>query len=173
MSSGRLPLTIGALGIVFGDIGTSPLYAFREAARAAGSGGSDIAVLGVLSLMIWAILLSVSLKYVTLVLRLDNDGEGGILALATLLDLQQYSRGPQAILLFVALLGAAMLFGDGVITPAISVLSAVEGLELVAPGLDAWVVPITIAILLALYVSQRAGTHRIGVLFGPIMTLWF
>ncbi len=173
MSSGRVPLTIGALGIVFGDIGTSPLYAFREAARAAGAAGSDVAVLGVLSLMIWAILLSVSLKYVTLVLRLDNDGEGGILALATLLDLQQYSRGPQAILLFVALLGAAMLFGDGVITPAISVLSAVEGLELVAPGLDEWVVAITIGILVMLYVSQRAGTHRIGVLFGPIMTLWF
>lgn len=172
MSARRMPLTIGALGIVFGDIGTSPLYAFREAARAA-EAATDFAVLGVLSLMLWAIILSVSLKYVTLVLRLDNDGEGGILALATLLDLQHFTPGHRGLLLLVALVGAAMLFGDGVITPAISVLSAVEGLELVAPSLTEFVVPITVAILLVLYAAQRAGTHRIGILFGPVMTLWF
>lgn len=172
MTAGRLPLTVAALGIVFGDIGTSPLYAFREAARAAPVGG-ELAILGVLSLIIWAIILSVSVKYVSLVLRCDNDGEGGILALATLLDLQHFTPGTRGFLLFIALLGAAMLFGDGVITPAISVLSAVEGLQYVAPAFGRWEVPITIVILIFVYLSQRAGTHRIGVLFGPIMLVWF
>ncbi len=168
----RLPLTVAALGIVFGDIGTSPLYAFREAATAA----PDLAaasVLGVLSLIVWAIVLSVGVKYVGLVLRLDNDGEGGVLALATLLKLNRREDNPSRWLVLVALVGAAMLFGDGVITPAISVLSAVEGLEFAVPSLTTYVVPITVAVLAGFYLSQRAGTHRIGALFGPVMLVWF
>jgi len=172
MKVGRLPLTVAALGIVFGDIGTSPLYAFRQAALAAPD-QLEASVLGVLSLVVWAIVLSVAVKYVGLVLRLDNDGEGGILALATLLKLHRRDLNPPRLLVAVALIGAAMLFGDGVITPAISVLSAIEGLELVAPHLDAWVVPLTVAVLVVLYASQRFGTERIGALFGPIMLLWF
>jgi KUP system potassium uptake protein len=171
-ASARLPLTVAALGIVFGDIGTSPLYAFREAATAA----PDLAaasVLGVLSLIVWAIVLSVGVKYVGLVLRLDNDGEGGVLALATLLRLNRREDNPSRWLVVVALVGAAMLFGDGVITPAISVLSAVEGLEFAVPSLTDYVVPLTVAVLAGFYLSQRAGTHRIGALFGPVMLVWF
>lgn len=167
----RPPLAVAALGIVFGDIGTSPLYAFREAAAAAGAGASQAVVLGVLSLVFWAIMLSISLKYVGLILRLDNDGEGGILALATLLDLQRSDRFVP--LLLIGLLGAAMLFGDAVITPAISVLSAVEGLHYAVPSLGPLVVPLAVAILVALFLAQRAGTARIGRLFGPVMLLWF
>ncbi len=171
-SKTRLPLTVAALGIVFGDIGTGPLYAFREAATAA----PDLAVasvLGVLSLVVWAIVLSVGVKYVGLVLRLDNDGEGGVLALATLLKLNRREDNPSRWLVVVALIGAAMLFGDGVITPAISVLSAIEGLEFAAPSLTPYVVPLTVAVLAGFFLSQRAGTHRIGALFGPVMLVWF
>jgi KUP system potassium uptake protein len=172
MTKGRLPLTVAALGIVFGDIGTSPLYAFREAALAAPDQLAP-SVLGVLSLIVWAIALSIGVKYVGLVLRLDNDGEGGILALATLLKLHRRETRPPRALVAVALVGAAMLFGDGVITPAISVLSAVEGLEFAAPRLADWDVLVTVAVLVALYASQRFGTHRIGTLFGPVMLVWF
>lgn len=171
-SKTRLPLTVAALGIVFGDIGTSPLYAFREAATAA----PDLAIasiLGVLSLVVWAIVLSVGVKYVGLVLRLDNDGEGGVLALANLLKLNRREDNPSRWLVIVALVGAAMLFGDGVITPAISVLSAIEGLEFAAPSLTPYVVPLTVAVLAGFFLSQRAGTHRIGALFGPVMLVWF
>jgi KUP system potassium uptake protein len=171
-ATARLPLSVAALGIVFGDIGTSPLYAFREAASAA----PDLrtaSVLGVLSLIVWAITLSVGVKYVALVLRVDNDGEGGVLALATLLRLNGREDHPSRWLVMVALVGAAMLFGDGVITPAISVLSAIEGLEFAAPSLAAYVVPITVAVLVLFFASQRAGTHRIGALFGPVMLVWF
>jgi len=171
MKNLRPPLTVAALGIVFGDIGTSPLYAFREAAKAAGTGAEPGLILGVLSLVFWAITLSISLKYIGLILRRDNDGEGGILALAPLLDLQRSERfGP---LLLIALLGAAMLFGDAVITPAISVLSAVEGLHYALPALGPLVVPLAVAILAVLFLAQRAGTARIGLFFGPIMLLWF
>ncbi|MEW5421189.1 KUP/HAK/KT family potassium transporter [Amorphus sp. 3PC139-8] len=164
---------MGALGIVFGDIGTSPLYSLRETVVAAGHMAPDVAVVGVLSLITWAIILAIAVKYVGMVLRVDNDGEGGILALATLLNLHADARRWQLVLLCAALLGAAMLFGDGVITPAISVLSAMEGLKLAAPSLDPLVVPLTVMVLAALFLAQRAGTHRIGVLFGPIMLIWF
>ncbi|MGX1099779.1 KUP/HAK/KT family potassium transporter [Amorphus sp. MBR-141] len=166
-------LVVGALGIVFGDIGTSPLYSLREAVLAAGHLSPDVAVPGVLSLVTWAIIFAIAVKYVGLVLRIDNEGEGGILALATLLGVHANPRRWGIPLLGAALVGAAMLFGDGVITPAISVLSAFEGLKLAAPALEPYVVPITVTVLAVLFIAQRAGTHRIGVLFGPVMLVWF
>ncbi|GAB5469877.1 MAG: KUP/HAK/KT family potassium transporter [Rhodospirillales bacterium] len=172
-SKAKASLTVAALGIVFGDIGTSPLYSFREAATAAGGEHSALQILGVLSLIVWTITLSVSFKYVGLVLRVNNDGEGGILALSTLLGLHRRSDPRGRFLLVFGLLGAAMLFGDGVITPAISVLSAIEGLEVVAPALSHAVVPLTVLVLFGLFAAQRAGTHRIGALFGPAMMVWF
>ncbi len=173
LSKAKSSLTVAALGIVFGDIGTSPLYSFREAANAAGTAHPEAQIFGVLSLIVWTITLSVSFKYVGLVLRVNNEGEGGILALSTLLGLHQRSDPRGRFLLAFALLGAAMLFGDGVITPAISVLSAIEGLEVAAPAIDHFVVPLTVLVLLGLFSVQRAGAHRIGALFGPTMLVWF
>lgn len=165
---------IGALGVVFGDIGTSPLYALKQGVLAVG--GTNFMpgdVLGLLSLITWSIILSVTIKYVMLVLRADNDGEGGILALVTLLDLHRSALGLRWYLLAAGLLGAAMLIGDGVLTPAMSVLSAIEGLQVIAAPLDHWVVPITVAVLLGVFLSQRLGTERIASFYGPIMVLWF
>lgn len=165
---------IAALGVVFGDIGTSPLYAFKQGLLAVGGDGvNDADVLGLLSLVTWAIILSVTIKYVMLVLRADNDGEGGILALVTLLDLHRSASGARLFLLVAGLVGAAMLIGDGVLTPAISVLSAIEGLEVAAPALDHWIVPATVLVIMVVFVSQRAGTDRIGAFYGPVMLLWF
>lgn len=165
-----LGLALGALGVVYGDIGTNPLFALGEAF------GGDHAVrvsapniLGVLSLIFWALMLVITVKYLTFVMRASNDGEGGILALLGLIPMK---ARPHALLLII-LCGAALLYGDGVITPAISVLSAVEGLKAVAPGLSTWIVPITIAILVALFLVQRRGTERIGFVFGPVMVIWF
>lgn len=166
-------LMVGALGIVFGDIGTSPLYSLRQAILATDHLHPELAVTGVLSLITWAIIIAIAIKYVGLVLRVDNEGEGGILALATLLGVHANPRRWSIPLLCAALVGAAMLFGDGIITPAISVLSAFEGLKLAAPALEAYVVPITVAVLAALFLAQRAGTHRIGAFFGPVMLVWF
>ena len=153
--------TAGALGIVYGDIGTSPLYAFREAIKAGSTGGSPAspeAVLGVVSLIIWALLLIVSLKYAILILRADNRGEGGILALLALLGARRARPGTwRGKILVLGLVGAALLYGDGAITPAISVLSAVEGLKVDAPGLAPVVLPITLAILIGLFLVQREG----------------
>jgi KUP system potassium uptake protein len=169
-----LATEIGALGVVFGDIGTSPLYAFKSALSALGAAPPSVDdILGLLSLVVWALTLSVTLKYVSFVLRADNDGEGGILALVTLLNLHRSPVGPRRILLGVGLFGAAMLFGDGMLTPAISVLSAVEGLQVFAPSMENLVVPLTVGILLALFVSQRFGTEGIGRFFGPVMFVWF
>ncbi|HSI38981.1 MAG TPA: KUP/HAK/KT family potassium transporter [Xanthobacteraceae bacterium] len=163
-----------ALGVVFGDIGTSPLYAFKQGLLAVGAATfTTVDVLGLLSLITWAVILSVTIKYVMLVLRADNDGEGGILALVTLLDLQRSALGGRWWLLAAGLVGGAMLIGDGVLTPAMSVLSAIEGLEVVAPALDHWIVAVTVIVIVAVFVSQRAGTERIGALYGPIMLLWF
>ncbi|WP_192847109.1 KUP/HAK/KT family potassium transporter [Aureimonas sp. AU4] len=166
---------VGALGVVFGDIGTSPLYALQEGVRAASVGGNaaPAAILGVLSLVTWALILVVTVKYVTFILRADNDGEGGILALVTLLRVHQGRRRGQLILLGLGLTGAAMLFGDGVLTPAISVLSAMEGIRVVAPSFDRFIVPATVVVLLAVFVLQRLGTAPIARFFGPIMLLWF
>jgi KUP system potassium uptake protein len=169
----RPALVLAALGVVFGDIGTSPLYAFRESLNAAG-GASPAAVLGLLSLIFWAITLVVSVKYVSLVLLTDNDGEGGILALLAGV-LRQVPRDSRyrRIAIMAGLVGAAMFYGDSVITPAISVLSAVEGLEVVSPQLKAMVIPLTLAILVVLFAVQRFGTASMGRWFGPVMLLWF
>jgi len=164
---------LASLGIVYGDIGTSPLYAFKQAAEAGGTLSSET-IMGVVSLILWSLILIVSLKYAILILRADNQGEGGIVALLALLDVRHAAPGSwRASLLIVGLIGAALLYGDGVITPAISVLSAVEGLKLDAPQLAPMVVPISIAILFGLFLVQRKGTAFIGNIFGPVMLLWF
>jgi KUP system potassium uptake protein len=173
-----LPLatTIGALGVVYGDIGTSPLYALKEAAKAAAHGGAltHEAILGVASLILWALILIISLKYALLILRADNRGEGGIVALLALLHARNAAPGTwRAQLLIVGLVGAALLYGDGAITPAISVLSAIEGLKVDAPSLAHVVVPITIVILVGLFVMQKQGAGFIGQIFGPVMLGWF
>src|SRR5689334_8913774 len=162
-----------ALGIVYGDIGTSPLYAFKQAAQAGGTLSPDT-ILGVASLILWTLILVVSLKYAILIMRADNHGEGGIVALLALLDVRRARRGSwRASLLIIGLVGAALLYGDGVITPAISVLSAVEGLKVDAPGLAPAIVPLSIIILVCLFLVQRKGTAFIGNIFGPLMLLWF
>src|ERR1700679_3930227 len=172
-SPGFLALT--ALGVVFGDIGTSPLYAFQVALTGIGHPVPTAAeVLGIVSLIFWALMAMVSLKYVIFVLRADNDGEGGILALLSLVAADQVARGARLpALVLLGVVGAALLYGDGVITPAISVLSAMEGLKLVAPGFENFIVPATIAVLIGLFGIQRYGTGSIGKLFGPIMVIWF
>ncbi len=169
---GLAALTLGAVGVVYGDIGTSPIYAFREALRAtrvAEPGPPE--VLGILSLLIWTLILIVTVKYVFFLLRADNRGEGGILALYTLVRLATGRRSVPVLLL--ALGGAALFAGDAAITPAISVLSAVEGMELVVPELHAWILPITLGILLGLFAVQRRGTASVARLFGPVTALWF
>ena len=170
-------LALAALGVVYGDIGTSPLYAIRECfhgphAVAATQGN----VLGVLSLVLWTLILVVTVKYVLLLLHVDNRGEGGILALTTLVtDPTPRSfhlrKGP--VLLLLGLFAAALLYGDGVITPAISVLSAIEGIEVATPAVEPWVVPITLLVLTGLFAVQRRGTARVGAFFGPLALLWF
>jgi KUP system potassium uptake protein len=171
----RAPAAAGltALGVVYGDIGTSPLYALKQAADAGGAPSAD-AIFGIVSLIFWALLLIVSLKYAVLILQADNHGEGGIVALLALLDVRHARLGSwRASLLTVGLIGAALLYGDGVITPAISVLSAVEGLKLDAPQLAPIVVPVSVAILIGLFLVQRKGTDFIGKIFGPAMLIWF
>jgi len=166
--------TIGALGVVYGDIGTSPLYALKGATDAAGGATDAATVLGVLSLISWSLFLVITLKYIVLILRSDNAGEGGILAL---LALVQQKLGTTSVwagrLLAVAALGTALFYCDALITPAISVLSAVEGLEILNPQLDTTVVPVTVVIITALFLFQRRGTARVGGMFGPIMVVWF
>ena len=176
--SGMFPVTatLGALGVVYGDIGTSPLYALKEAARAATHGGTVTpdAVLGIVSLILWALILIISIKYALLILRADNHGEGGIVALLALLSARNAAPGTwRAGLLVVGLVGAALLYGDGAITPAISVLSALEGLKVDAPSLAPAVVPLTVVILIALFAVQKKGAAFIGGIFGPIMLGWF
>jgi KUP system potassium uptake protein len=163
-------MSLAALGIVYGDIGTSPLYAFRECFKPEhGVPAERPAVLGVLSLIIWALILIVAIKYVAVIMKLDNRGEGGILALLALL---LGTRGGTAIV-GLGLFGAALLYGDGVITPAISVLSALEGVEVAAPAFSHVVMPLTLVVLTGLFVVQRHGTARVGRVFGPIMLAWF
>ena len=168
-------LMLGAIGVVFGDIGTSPLYTLKEAfGHAYGLHPTDGNVLGILSLVFWSLTLIVTLKYVAVVMRADNRGEGGIMSLMALVQRNLpvasevgYTAG------LLGIFGASLFFGDAVITPAISVLSAVEGLEVVAPGLHSWIVPVTIAVLVPLFAVQRGGTDRVGKVFGPITALWF
>lgn len=170
-SNGTLALSLGAVGIVYGDIGTSPLYAFREAIRpAAADGLTQGEILGVVSLLLWALILIVTLKYVLFLLRADNRGEGGVLSLYALM--QTFPRR-SGLVFFLGVTGAALFFGDAIITPAISVLSAVEGLKLVTPVLEAYVLPISAGILIALFIVQRGGTSSLSRWFGPITALWF
>ncbi|TWG90486.1 KUP system potassium uptake protein [Luteimonas sp. J16] len=172
---GLAGLAVGAIGVVFGDIGTSPLYTIREAfSPHYGLVADHDTVLGVLSMIFWALTLVVTVKYVTIIMRADNDGEGGIMALMALAQrcVPKDSRTAYVVGI-VGILGASLFFGDGVITPAISVLSAVEGLEVVAPGLHAWIVPITVLVLLALFATQRYGTEKVGRIFGPVTVVWF
>lgn len=168
-------LTLAALGVVFGDIGTSPLYALKESFHAThGMPMNEINILGILSLIFWTIMLIVSLKYVMVIMRADNNGEGGIMALLAL-NLRQPGLSNRTKILITALgfIGASLFFGDGIITPAISVLSAVEGLSVAAPAFDKFILPISIGILTALFLVQKHGTAVMGKFFGPITLLWF
>jgi KUP system potassium uptake protein len=172
--SRRGALVLGALGVVFGDIGTSPIYALRQAVMDAGSSNLQV-VMGVLSMIVWAVVIVVMLKYACFVMRADNEGEGGIVALTALVRSGYQRRGrrvPRAFLL-AGLFGAAMFYGDSMITPAVSVLSAVEGLREVSSKFDPWVVPISIAILVGLFLFQRRGSAIVGRTFGPVMAVWF
>jgi KUP system potassium uptake protein len=176
-AAGRLlPLTLGAIGVVYGDIGTSPLYALKECLSPHyGLGATRANVLGLLSLMTWSLTMVVTVKYLVFITRATNRGEGGILALLALSPERLRVARPGRVTVITALVvfGAALLYGDGMITPAISVLSAVEGLGVATHALDAWVIPVSCAILLGLFALQRFGTARVGALFGPIMVLWF
>src|ERR1700743_2325415 len=166
-------LALGSIGVVFGDIGTSPLYAFREAVTDAARGApvTRVMVLGVLSLILWALLIVVTSKYVLLLLRADNNGEGGTLSL---MALGQRALGRRSVfLLALGVIGASMFLGDSMITPAISVLSAVVGLKSATPALEHYVVPLTVFILLLLFSVQSRGTARVASAFGPVMVVWF
>jgi len=169
-------LTLGAIGVVYGDIGTSPLYAMRESFE---SRSHELAViepniLGVLSLTFWSLTIVITIKYLTFVMRADNQGEGGILTLTSMVVPKgAAARGSRAVLVLIGLFGTALLYGDGIITPAISVLSAVEGTEVATSRLESWVIPISIVILIFLFGIQRKGTATIGKVFGPIMVVWF
>ena len=166
---------LGAIGVVYGDIGTSVLYAFRECLAHGISGREEI--LGVLSLIFWTLTLLVTVKYLTFVMRADNEGEGGILALLSLAFPESVSTTEKSRLTIamigIGVSGAALLYGDGVLTPAISVLSATEGLSIAAPWLAPFSVPLTVVILLLLFAFQRHGTESVAKLFGPIMLIWF
>src|SRR3954454_22399460 len=172
-TAGFWALMLGSIGVVYGDVGTSPLYAMREsvtAAVGAGNPASEAVVLGILSLVIWALLIVVTAKYIPLLLYADNNGEGGTLALMALA--QRGMRGSSTIIL-LGIVSGALFYGDAVIPPALSVLSAIEGLKVVTPAFDPYVVPITVLILIALFVVQSRGTARIAAFFGPITLVWF
>ena len=170
-----LRLSIGALGVVYGDIGTSPIYAFRECFFGGGHVAPDPAnILGVLSLIVWSLILVISIKYLVFVMRADNHGEGGIIALVALLNPWKAKPGTgRYFLMMLGLFGGALLYGDGTITPAISVLSAIEGLKVATPAFQPYVIPITLVLLIALFALQPRGTGGIGAIFGPVLILWF
>ncbi len=168
--SGLTATSLAALGVVFGDIGTSPLYTLKTVLDTTGEHPSAQAALGSLSLIVWTLIIVTSVKYVALAMRVDNDGEGGILALMSLLGMQ---RAQRPLIVAVGLFGAALIYGDGAITPAISVLSALEGLDIATPIFHPYILPASVAILFALFAVQRFGTARIGVAFGPLMAAWF
>jgi KUP system potassium uptake protein len=174
LSTGRAALSLAALGVVFGDIGTSPVYTFRECFNPEHGLPLDAEhVLGVLSMIFWALIIVVTIKYVLLIMRADNQGEGGILALLALALERGQGERSRNILVLLALGGAALFYGDSMITPAISVLSAVEGIGVAAPALNRFVLPLTVVVLLALFLFQKGGTGRVGSIFGPVMVLWF
>src|SRR5437764_9709038 len=170
------PAVLASMGVVFGDIGTSPLYAFGVAVKAAAGDGeiSAQAVLGIVSLIFWSLIVVISVKYAILIMRADNHGEGGILALLALVSPKRAKQSRRrALMVVVGLVGATLLYGDGAITPAISVLSAIEGLKVYAPQMHRAVVPLTVAILVVLFLVQRKGTSFVGRIFGPVMLVWF
>ena len=173
MAQGSIPaMALAALGVVFGDIGTSPLYTLKVI-LALGGGGQDVAratALGSLSLIVWTLVVVATIKYVFVAMRVDNHGEGGIMALMALLGGRKKKR---TVIIAFGLFGAALIYGDGAITPAISVLSALEGLSVLTPRLEPFVVPLTVAILVLLFLVQPRGTAAIGRMFGPIMLVWF
>src|SRR3954470_24665382 len=167
-------LALGALGVVYGDIGTSPLYTMQQTFGEHGIAPTPANVLGVLSLVFWSLVLIVAVKYAGFIMRADNRGEGGIMALSALA--QRTMRGnPRArwVIMILGLFGSSLFFGDGVITPAISVLSAVEGVSVAAPQLSHWMVPLAAIIIVGLFYFQSHGTGRVGAVFGPIMIIWF
>jgi KUP system potassium uptake protein len=173
-STGLAGLGLAALGVVFGDIGTSPVYTFRECFNPEhGLPLDEERVLGALSMIFWALIIVVAVKYVLLIMRADNRGEGGILALLALALESAQSERSRTVLVLLALAGAALFYGDSMITPAISVLSAVEGLGIATPVLNRFIVPLTVVVLLALFLFQKSGSERVGRLFGPVMALWF
>src|SRR5579863_4919436 len=168
---GRLSiLSLAALGIVFGDIGTSPLYTYKTILNMTAKVPDPGTVLGALSLVLWTLFVITTVKYVSFAMRVDNDGEGGILALMSLLGVKRQQR---PMIVAIGLFGAALIYGDGAITPAISVLSALEGLNMATPAFQPYIVPMAVIILLALFAIQSQGTARIGKAFGPVMFVWF
>ncbi len=168
----RWMLLIGCIGVVYGDIGTSPLYAFREAVTLASGGGLNAhEIYGILSLIIWSLLIIVTLKYILFLLRADNNGEGGILSLMAMA--RAVIGNKTGFVFFAGVIGAALFYGDAAITPAISVLSAVEGLKLVTPAFEHYVLPLSMGILLLLFMAQKSGTGKVSILFGPITVIWF
>jgi KUP system potassium uptake protein len=172
-NSSLAALTLGAIGVVYGDIGTSPLYTIKEIfSETTGIPLTEANILGAISSVLWALMLVVTLKYIILVLRADNRGEGGIMALAAL-AMRSVGRNQKRMLLLIGAIGAALFYGDSIITPAISVLSAVEGLQIAAPSLAEYIIPISIGILVALFSFQRYGTSTVGTLFGPVIMIWF
>jgi KUP system potassium uptake protein len=171
VATSSLPaLSLSALGVVFGDIGTSPLYTLKTVLGLTGANPDPIATLGALSLVIWTLIVVTSIKYVSFAMRVDNDGEGGILALMSLLGVKRQHR---PVIVAVGLFGAALIYGDGAITPAISVLSALEGLDIVTSTVHPYILPAAVVILVLLFAVQPLGTARIGSAFGPIMAFWF
>src|SRR2546428_3298516 len=169
-------LALSVLGVVYGDIGTSPLYALRESFH--GTHGIPVSpgnVLGVLSLVFWSLVLVVTIKYHVVIIRADNKGEGGVLALMALVNGSRLARGlsPRRVMIILGICGSGLLYADGGLAPAISVLSAVEGLEIATPALASWVIPVTLVILIGLFLLQSRGTARIGAVFGPVMLVWF
>src|SRR6201985_1026601 len=174
-TAGFSALMLGSIGVVYGDIGTSPLYALREAVNAAAGGAAEgvtpVAVLGVVSLILWALIVVVTLKYVVILLRADNHGEGGTLALMALA--QRAVTKAAGTIVLLGIISGALFYGDAVITPALSVLSAIEGITLVTKAFDPYVVPLTVLILVMLFAVQSRGTARVAAFFGPIMVVWF
>ncbi|MBS1214446.1 MAG: trkD, partial [Proteobacteria bacterium] len=172
--AGFLPLCIGAIGVVYGDVGTSPLYTVKEIFNGPHALPVTTAnVLGVLSLIFWSLMTVITLKYISFIMRADNRGEGGIMALMALALRHRHQRRQRTMIGIIGLFGTALFYGDGLITPAISVLSAVEGLEVAAPALEHFVVPIAVCVLLGLFYIQSKGTRKVGAFFGPVMVVWF
>src|ERR1022692_4231982 len=164
--------TLTAIGVVYGDLGTSPLYTLQTVVQATGGRFTAESALGILSLIVWTLIITISIKYCLFVMRADNHGEGGILALMSLVGANSF-RGGAKVLAIMGLLGAALLYGDGAITPAISVLSALEGVNVVTNVLKPFVMPVAVGILFVFFAAQRFGTAKIGSAFGPIMLIWF